>query len=219
MIDKSIYNQKQCLYLVEIKVSSGDRNITEYPLGIDRGAEQAVGDLGQRSVLVLVEVHEAALRGLHNVQIAETSLQANLHGRSLAFLSLHVCVRLARAAACEDVLVGHHLSLGVGGSQSLPSVSNDSNTDLVHNLRVFGEEMSHQQDAELLSGAELVLVGNAVHGVFASISRNDVLVVTSQESGIHDISFKKNLYAELNNVLSSIAVSGHLDEAHTVSWQ
>ncbi len=174
--------KKRTQYLVEVKVSSGNRGVTEAPLSIDRSAQQAVGDLGQRRELVLVKVHEATLRGLHNVQVAKSSLQVDLHGRPLALLTLHVCIRLARAGALEDVLVGNHLTLRVGGSQSLPSVSNDSNTDLVHNLRILGEEMSHQQDTELLSGAELVLVGNAVNGVFASISRNDVLVITSQES-------------------------------------
>lgn len=76
--------------LIEVQVAPGDGGITEGPLRIDRGAEQAIGDLGQRGELVLVEVNESTLRGLHDVQVAETSLQADLHGGSLALLALHV---------------------------------------------------------------------------------------------------------------------------------
>lgn len=207
------------MYLVKVDVSSEDGGGAVAPLGVDGGAQQAVGGRGQRGVLAGVVVHEAALGGLQDVQVAEASLHADLDVRALALLRLNVGVRLARAETLEGVLVRDDLAAGVRSLQALPVVLDNLHANSVDDIRVLGDEVLAQENAELLGRTEVVLVGHAVYGVLASISGNHILIVALRKSGIHDIPFQQDLNIVLDDVLSPIAVSNNLHQTNSESQQ
>ena len=60
-----------------------------------------------------------------------------------------------------------------------------------------------------------MLVRDTVHGVLASISRNNLRVVALSEGRVHVISFQKNLDVQLHDLMSSALSAGDLHQANT----
>ena len=195
--------------LVKINVASSKHSGAIAPLSIDRCAQNTVGGFWQGGELALVEVNKTTLSGLHDIQTTEARLNTDLNRRTRTLYCLDICKRLVGTQTQEGVLVGSHLALGVGSLKALPTIFHNSHTDLVHDTRVFGDKMLAQKDAEFLRRVECVFVGHAVDSVLASISGNNVTVISLEKSRIHDITFKQDLDIILHNILSSISIPSH----------
>lgn len=120
-----------------------------------------------------------------------------------------------RADSLESVLVRSILASGVWDDNSLPGILLDDDVDLVDNAGIGSDEMLAQNQTELLNRRELVLVRHTVHGVLASVSGNNLGVVTFSEGRVHVISFQKNLDVQLHDLMSSTLSASDLHQANT----
>jgi len=174
------------------------------PLNVKRGSQDSVVFLGQRGVAALMEVQEAGLSGLQN-SVSSDSRSHRHHGRHVATLGAnHLGVRNRGADALEGVSVLAHGTLGVGDHHAVPAVLEQLHRDLLDLVRVGLEEMLANDDAKAFNGAKIMHFSEDVNGVLASVSGDDIRVITSVESAIHNISFKQDISSNLHDVLGTI---------------
>lgn len=183
--------------LVEINGAGIHLTTAIVPLDLSRGTKKTISRIRKRSVLASMEVREATLGGLQDLEAFEAGLdrQVDLSVRSL--LAHHHGEGLLRSNALECVLVLSHSSIAIGGAEALPVVLGDGHGDLVHDRGVLSKEVAAEKNTKLLNRLEVMLAGNTVDSVLAGVGGDDDGVVAASEGRLHAIALEHELDSEL----------------------
>ena len=174
------------------------------PVRRDDGGEDSVLHVRQSAVLVRHEVDEGWLSCLENPEVPD----ARSDPGSGAPAELHLRHPDGAGAADEGVAV--LLPRRVG--DSLPGVGGHLGLGFGH-PGVLGDEVSHQNQAKLLGAGDSELLGEDVHRVLLTVSRDDILVVPSLVV-LGVVQSEEGDHLQLPDGVHT-ALLGHVQDLHT----
>ena len=140
------------------------------PVRRDDGGEDSVLHVGQSPVLVRHEVDEGRLSCLENSEVPDARRDAGPGAPG----ELHLRHPGGAGAADEGVAV----LLPSRVNDSLPGVSRDLGLGCSH-PGILRDEVSHQDQAELLGAGDSEFLGEDIHRVLLTVGGDDILVVAS----------------------------------------